>query len=199
MYWHCNHAKVYMTVTRTKQISINSHASESRYVMPMKMAQEILPPTLPRHVLYTLFLVSPVDKHPTKSIIRPRPPIPAPTTMNVSCTANVILLQTHHLICSLKTSSNKRSVSVVPLYIVPQNTPTPTQHITVAIKVAYGTRAMQSRHFRPILLSLESRSCNFKVSYKSRPRKRPSGMNGPFNQNQVFPVISRLQARRHRK
>lgn len=40
--------------------------------------------------------------------------------------------------------------NVTPLYIVPQNIPTPKQHIIVAIRVAYGTLAIQSLHILPI-------------------------------------------------
>lgn len=39
---------------------------------------------------------------------------------------------------------------MTPLYIVPQNIPTPKQHIIVAIRVAYGTLAIQSLHILPI-------------------------------------------------
>lgn len=37
-----------------------------------------------------------------------------------------------------KTASNIDEVSVTPRDIVPQKIPTPTQHIIVAIRVAYG-------------------------------------------------------------
>lgn len=133
--------------------NINNQARDKRYVMPMKIAQEILPPTRPRQVLYTLFRVSPVERQPTNRIIRPSPPMPAPTTMKVSWTGSTLYSRSH-LMWSLKTSSNILRVRVVPRYMVPQNTPTPTQHMTVAMRVAYGTRVMQSRHFRPMVPDL---------------------------------------------
>lgn len=48
-----------------------------------------------------------------------------------------------------RTWSSMRADRVAPLYIVPQNMPTPRQHIIVAIRVAYGTLAMQSLHMLP--------------------------------------------------
>lgn len=58
-----------------------------------------------------------------------------------------------HMILLLKlrypTWSIIKEPNVTPLYIVPQNMPTPKQHIMVAISVAYGTLAMHSLHRLP--------------------------------------------------
>lgn len=61
----------------------------------------------------------------------------APTITNVSWTGS------SHLTWKWKTSVNMSLVRATPLYIVPQNTPTPAKHIIVAIKVAYGIRVIQ--------------------------------------------------------
>lgn len=42
-----------------------------------------------------------------------------------------------------------RAHNVAPLYMVPQKIPTPKQHIMVAMRVAYGTLAIQSLHMFP--------------------------------------------------
>jgi hypothetical protein len=43
-----------------------------------------------------------------------------------------------------------RALNVAPRYIVPQKTPTPTMHMIVAMRVAYGIRVIQSLHRFPV-------------------------------------------------
>jgi hypothetical protein len=43
-----------------------------------------------------------------------------------------------------------RALNVAPRYIVPQNTPTPTLHMMVAMSVAYGIRVIQFLQLLPI-------------------------------------------------
>lgn len=47
-------------------------------------AQEIRPPTLDLHALYTLCLVAPVARQPTHSIIKPKAAILAPIVAKVN-------------------------------------------------------------------------------------------------------------------
>ena len=114
------------------------------YVIVMKTAQEIRPPTLDLHALYTLCLVAPVARQPTHSIIKPRAAMLAPIVAKVNCTAS------NHPSRKWNTWSIIKEPNVTPLYIVPQNIPTPKQHIMVAISVAYGTLAMHSLHRLPM-------------------------------------------------
>lgn len=51
-------------------------------------AQEILPPTLALQAWYTLCLVAPVARNPTKRIIRPMAAMPAPSVVKTSWTAS---------------------------------------------------------------------------------------------------------------
>lgn len=52
-------------------------------------AHEMRPPTRDRQARYTLYRVDPVAKHPTNSIMKPRPAIDAPIATNIICTASI--------------------------------------------------------------------------------------------------------------
>lgn len=132
-------------VVITRNPSNMIHTKVKMYVMIINTAHDIRPPTRALQARYTFCLVAPVVKQPKHKSMKPRAAIQALPTMNIICSASI------HINRKWNTSSNISIERAEPRYIVPQNTPTPRQHIIVAMSVAWGTRARQAWHASPIV------------------------------------------------
>lgn len=140
---HIFQKSVKQKVTMLRKHKIMIQTIFRMYVIAMKTAQLIRPPTLDPHARYTLCLVAPVARHPTKSIIKPRAAIADAITTNIIWSASI------HSSLRWKTTSNMMTESDAPRYIVAQKIPTPMSSIIVANRVANGILVMHDLQQSP--------------------------------------------------
>lgn len=79
-----------------------------------------------------------------------------------TCTA--FQLDTHQIRCKWNTWSIIITVNEAPRYIVPQNMPTPSRHMSVAINVAYGMRDIHDWQQSPVMKVRKEMKVCYKVT-----------------------------------